>query len=86
MKKNIKFTQKSRNWATKLKKNCKIKKKIGEVRHKNCIYVDFGTLQLEEALRSPRTWNANHLTEVNRDECAWRNVMQFFIHYTSDTE
>lgn len=51
-----------------MKKNHKIKKKIREVRHKNCIYVDFETLQLEDASRCPRRWNANNLTEANRDE------------------
>lgn len=44
----------------------KIKKKISEVRHKNRMYVDSGTLQVGEASSSPRTGNANNLTEVNR--------------------
>lgn len=32
------------------------------------MYVDFGALHLEAASSSPKTWNANHLTEVKRDE------------------
>lgn len=59
-------------------KNHKIKRSIREVRHKNCIYVDSGTLQLEKASRSPKRWNANNLTEVNRDELCMKNDNSIF--------